>query len=364
MGAAPGSFRLGYLDWLRGITVLVMIEAHSFDAWTRPDEKARIAYGYLMMLGGMAAPAFLFMAGVAVALAAAAHLRRGLTPTQAARRVERRGGQVFLYAFLFRVQSFALGGFANAPGLLKVDILNIMGPAIAVSAAAWRVPGGRLRRALVLAAGAAALTMATPAIREAAWLAPWPDPIEWYFRPDPGKGTFTLFPWAGFVLAGAVLGMVIDGGARWAPWRLHAGIASAGVALVGFGYWASWQAPLFPDARFWTTSPTFFMIRVGLLVLAVAAAWLWSVRPWPRLFQIRPLEVLGLGSLFVYWVHVELVYGGAGRALRRQLTLEQGVVAWCLLSLGMYFLLLGWMRLGPGRARIRESLLTYFNRDS
>ena len=73
--SAPG--RLGYLDWLRGVTVLVMIEAHAFDAWTRPDEKARAAYGWLMVLGGMAAPAFLFMAGIAVALGAAAHVRRG-----------------------------------------------------------------------------------------------------------------------------------------------------------------------------------------------------------------------------------------------------------------------------------------------
>jgi len=67
--SAPG--RLGYLDWLRGVTVLVMIEAHAFDAWTRPDEKARAAYGWLMVLGGMAAPAFLFMAGIAVTYALA-----------------------------------------------------------------------------------------------------------------------------------------------------------------------------------------------------------------------------------------------------------------------------------------------------
>jgi uncharacterized membrane protein len=364
VSAAPGSARLGYLDWLRGVTVLVMIEAHSFDAWTRPEEKARVAYGYLMMLGGMAAPAFLFMAGVAVALAAAAHLRRGRTPVEAARRVERRGWQIFLYAFLFRLQSFTLGGFANAPGLLKVDILNIMGPAIAVSAAAWRVPGTRMRRALLLAAGAAAISLATPGIREAAWLTPWPDPFEWYFRPDPGRGTFTLFPWAGFVLAGAVLGVALDGGARWAPLRLHAGVAAAGVALAALGYWASWQPPLFPAARFWTTSPTFFVLRVGLLVLAVAVAWAWSVRPWPRLIRSRPLEVLGLGSLFVYWVHVELVYGGASHAIRRQLTLEQGVVAWCLLSLGMYVLLLGWMRLAPTRARIRESAISLIKRET
>lgn len=350
--------RLGYLDWLRGVTVLVMIEAHCFDAWTRPDEKARVAYGWLMVLGGMAAPGFLFMAGIAVALGAAAHLRRGRSPVEAARLVERRGWQIFFFAFVFRFQSYVLGGLSNASGLLKVDILNIMGPAIVVAASVWRVPGGRLRRATVLAFGAVLIAVTTPAIREAGWLSAWPDPLEWYFRPDPGKGTFTLFPWAGFVLAGAALGVALDGGRAWAPWRLHTVVSLAGLCLVGAAYWASWQPPLFPTARFWTTSPAYFGLRVGLLVVCVAAAWLWSIRPWPCLIAARPLEVLGVGSLFVYWVHVELVYGGATRPLRRQLTLEQGAMAWATLTVGMYLLLLGWNRLGPVRARFREAFLS------
>ena len=30
-----GASRRGYIDWLRGISVLIMIEAHTLDAWTR-----------------------------------------------------------------------------------------------------------------------------------------------------------------------------------------------------------------------------------------------------------------------------------------------------------------------------------------
>jgi uncharacterized membrane protein len=359
VSASSAQGRLGYLDWLRGVTVLVMIEAHAFDAWTRPEEKARAAYGWLMMLGGMAAPAFLFMAGIAVALGASAHMRRGRSSAEAARLIERRGWQIFLYAFVFRLQSFILGGFANAVGLLKVDILNIMGPAIVAASYVWRLDGSRVVRALVLAGGAALIAATTPAIRDAAWLSAWPDPLEWYFRPDPGKGTFTLFPWAAFALAGAVLGLALDGGRNWAPWRLHAAIGLAGLALAAASYWAAWQPALFPTARFWTTSPAFFALRVGLLVSMVAVAWLWSVRPWPRLTAWRPLEVLGVGSLFVYWVHVELVYGGATRMLRRQLTLEQGAVAWVAFTAGMYLLLLGWNRLTPARARFRGSFLSH-----
>ena len=357
MSASTAQGRLGYLDWLRGLTVLVMIEAHAFDAWTLPEQKARTAYGWLMVLGGMAAPAFLFMAGIAVALGAAAHMRRGRSPVEAARLVERRGWQIFLYAFVFRLQSYTLGGFSNAAGLLKVDILNIMGPSIVAAACVWRLPGTRLRRALVLAAGAAVVAMSTPAIREAGWLSGLPDPLDWYFRPDPGKGTFTLFPWAAFVLAGAVLGLALDGGREWPPWRLQAVVALTGSLIVATSYWASWQPAVFPTARFWTTSPAFFALRVGVLVVLVAVAWLWSARPWPRLSTLRPLEVLGAGSLFVYWVHVELVYGGATKPLRRQLTLEQGAVAWVVFTAGMYLLLLGWNHLGPARAKFRESFL-------
>jgi uncharacterized membrane protein len=346
----PARVRLGYLDWLRGWAVLIMIEAHVFDAWTRPDEKAREAYGLLMVLGGMGAPSFLFLAGVGVALAASAHMGRGRSHVEASRIVRRRGWQIFLYAFLFRFQSYVLGGFTYAAGLLKVDVLNVMGPAMVVTASAWRLPGTRTTRALALAAGTVAIATMTAAVRDAAWPAVLPDFLEEYLRPSPGRGTFTLFPWAGFVLAGGVLGVAIDGGRRWAPWRLHLAITLAGLVLAGGAWWASHQPALFPTARFWTSSPAFFALRVGLLVLAVPVAWLWSVRPW-RLSDVRPLEVLGVGSLLVYFVHVELVYGWISTPLKRSLTLEQGAIAWLLLTVAMYGLVVAWERRRAAKAQ-------------
>jgi uncharacterized membrane protein len=355
VSGSRGSHRLGYLDWLRGVAVLIMIAAHSFDSWTRPEEKAREAYGLLMVIGGMGAPAFLFLAGTGVALAAAAHLRRGRTSQEASRLVRRRGWQVFLFAFLFRVQSFLLGGFTNPAGLLKVDVLNIMGPAMVASAAAWRLPGSRLSRAVALSAAAIAVACLTPAVRDAGWPALLPDFLEAYLRPTPGSGAFTLFPWAGFVIAGAVLGLALEGGRDWPAWRLQTTLAMAGLALASSAYWASFQPPLFPTARFWTSSPVFFAMRVGLLVLAVPLAFIWSERRW-RLTRARPVEFLGIGSLFVYFVHVELVYGWIANPLKRQLTLEQGAVAWLLMVGVMYGLLLSWTASAALRLQLREGL--------
>jgi hypothetical protein len=59
---------------------------------------------------------------------------------------------------------------------------------------------------------------------------------------------------------------------------------------------------------FWHTSPNFFFIRLGLLLLILAAvyAWCrWGVATW----SFSPLIQLGQTSLLVYWVHIDFVYG-------------------------------------------------------
>ena len=82
--------RRAYIDWLRGISVLIMIEAHTLDAWTRLSERGNALYGWAMIVGGFAAPAFLFLAGLSMALAAGSRLRRGTTGEETASLAMRR----------------------------------------------------------------------------------------------------------------------------------------------------------------------------------------------------------------------------------------------------------------------------------
>ena len=133
--------RHAYLDRVRGVAVLIMIEAHVLDAWTRAADRTRPGFGYAMMLGGMGAPLFLFLAGVAVVLSAESKLRKTGDFQAAWTAARNRGWQVFGLAFLFRLQSYILSGGFSAVSLLKVDILNIMGPSIAM--AAWWGRGPR-----------------------------------------------------------------------------------------------------------------------------------------------------------------------------------------------------------------------------
>ena len=261
--------RLAYLDWVRGAAVLIMIEAHVLDSWTSVSERTRPLFGYAMVLGGFGAPLFLFLAGIAVVLSAESKHRRTGAFGPSWRTAEKRGWQIFGLAFLFRLQSYVLSGFQNAVSLLKVDILNIMGPAMALTAMTGRAAARQGARGALFAGAALAIALLTPIIRTTSWLSWLPDPVEWYFRPTPGRTNFTLFPWAGFVFAGAAVGELLDArrgaeaGGSASP-RFQARLAAAGATLaVGF-YFASFLPSIYDRSEFWTSSPVFFLMRVGL----------------------------------------------------------------------------------------------------
>ena len=176
-------------------------------------------------------------------------------------------------------------------------------------------------RGVLFAVGACAISLLTPIVRVMPQLAWLPDPIEWYFRPTPGRTNFTLFPWAGFVFAGAAVGVVIDGlrvpeRAR----RLQVTLAVAGALMVWLAHEASFRPPLCAPSQYWTTSASFFFLRVGILTLLLPIGYLWEHAPFRhKLSSWSPLEELGRASLFVYWIHVEMVYGFFSRPIRRSL---------------------------------------------
>jgi uncharacterized membrane protein len=328
--------RRTYLDVLRGLAVLVMIEAHVIDSWTRAADRGSPAFAWSLMLGGFGAPLFLFLAGVTVPLSAASKARRHGDDRAAALAVEKRGLEIFLLAFLFRVQAFVLSG-SSPNTLLKVDILNIMGPAIVATAFLWGLATSTRARLVTFATTTAAIALSTPIVRAFGWLAWLPDPIEGYIRPVPGLTNFPLFPWAAFVPAGAIAGVLIDR-ARTSVQeaRLNAGLAIAGVLLAVAACGASLLPTPYARSDFWTSSPSFFFLRTGLMTFAIAAAYAWEQRPGAGR-RWSAMRALGQSSLFIYWIHVELVYGLISMPLHAAMTLRQ---AWAALGLFCLFMLL------------------------
>jgi uncharacterized membrane protein len=317
---------------VRGLAVLIMIQAHLFDSWTRADARGSWQFAWAMIVAGFGAPMFLFLAGTSVALSAGSKYRRSGDATAAARAVMKRGAWIFFLAFIFRVQAWILG-WGPPRTLLKVDILNIMGPSIVVAAALWGA--FRTTRARCVAAGGVALAIAlvTPIVRTTAFLDPLPNPVEAYLRPIPGLSNFFLFSWSGFVFAGAIAGILLDDArSPHTEARINRWLFGAGAALAAGAYAASFLPTPYAQSEFWGSSPSYFLLRTGILLALIPIAYTWQ-RMAPGAWS--PLQQLGRTSLFIYWIHVEMVYGLISLPIHKTLTHSQAWVAFGLFTMFM-----------------------------
>ena len=323
-----------------------MVGAHVSDAWTRQEDRGRMLYMYVVFIAGLAAPLFLFLAGLTLSMAASARASK-VGHAAAASLARWRGLQIFALAFLFRLQSQLLGWGALI-NFLKVDILNVMGLTMIASAIIWGLSRNRMLRIAMFAIATITVTMTTPLVREAGIVASLPDAIEAYIRPLPGRTTFNLFPWSAFLFGGAIAGeLVYAARTEVEERRLQGALLVAGIIGIVAGYAASFRPSIYPVANFWTSSPTFFFLRLGVctalipIARAVDAFHQFARRNFSKVFSEpdvpgRVITTLGRSSLFVYWIHVEMAYGGLSRPLKRALPLEVSLVAWIALCAALY----------------------------
>ena len=131
--------RRPYIDWLRGLAVLIMIEWHAVDAWTAAEARGSEAFRIAALVGGWAAPLFLFLAGVAVPLAGASNDAKGAAwiagrPPGPSRCAAGRCSPSRTSSGFSRFSSICRRRWSS---LFKPDILNILGLGLVAAAFCW-----------------------------------------------------------------------------------------------------------------------------------------------------------------------------------------------------------------------------------
>jgi len=325
-----------------------MIEAHVLDSWTLRSERSSMLYGYLNLVGGFAAPLFLWLAGLSLVLAAERAYVRSGNRAVAGKALARRGAEIFVLAFLFRAQAFIVSPGNPLVSLLRVDILNIMGPAMVATALLWWASGRQAVALVTCGIAASLIALVTPIVRTAAWLPYVPAAVQWYISPAGNHSTFTLFPWAGFVFAGAAAGVLLASADQRREGAMLLRLAIAGGVIAAGSYAASYQPSIYEASSFWTTSPTYFGVRAGAMMVALAG--LYTLGPLAARLPSASgvLARLGRHSLFIYWIHVELVYGYATLFLHHRLPIWLNAVAYIAMcfflygALGVRDVVVGW----------------------
>src|SRR5947207_2410846 len=91
---AAAAARVRAIDWLRGLAVVLMIQAHGFDAWLLPEAKVGWGYWLVRHMSGLPSRMFLFLAGVSAALRFERQLARGVQAAVMRAQIARRGAQI------------------------------------------------------------------------------------------------------------------------------------------------------------------------------------------------------------------------------------------------------------------------------
>ncbi len=338
------SYRLEYLDWVRGLAALITLQGHVFDSFTRQDLRTGSAFMLSQFVGGMPPAIFLFLTGVTLAFLMDSTERKGMSPAFRVIEAFRRSGYLFFLAFAFRLQAFIFAfPAASWQDLLKVDVLNCMGFCMAIySVLAVFTTRERIRYAAILGIAVAA---AAPLISQMDWShVPWM--VRAYLVPD--YRFFGFFPWGAYLAFGICAGSVIrsvpaESTERMMQWAALLG----GLLILGCRYFADGPFQIYAKADYWLNHPAQILSKVGvtLLILPVAFLWTrWGVREgaWSLLRQF------GTTSLLVYWVHIELVYGRWFFFLKERLNVPQTLLAAViviLLMLGLSLIRTNWERI-------------------
>ncbi|MEM7135700.1 MAG: heparan-alpha-glucosaminide N-acetyltransferase domain-containing protein [Myxococcota bacterium] len=344
--------RWGALDVLRLVAVVLMVQGHTFTAlldpafrvggWDRPH-----AY-----LHGLTAPMFLFASGLAFGVATfrrwTDHAR---TSPATRRRFERYGWLLFIgYALSLPKMSFRrLFGESsadNARTFFRVDALENIGVSLLVLQALVLVlkrPRPFVAAVFVLGAG---LVFGAPA----AWRMPaealLPLALAAYVNVNTGS-ILPLFPWAGFIFAGVLTAYgCLDRSMSLRPHRAF------GLGVTGLLLW--WVATAlaqhgfncFGEHNYWKTSPIFFFVRLGLLLLGLSLlcfgeALVTRRSTAPKSDSPGWMARTAQETLVIYVTHLFLLYGspinhGIARFYRNDLSIAMAsAVALLILSVSV-----------------------------
>src|SRR5216684_2422258 len=358
--------RLAHIDWMRGLACVLMFQTHCYDSWLSPEARKSPLFAWSQLGGTLPAPLFIFLSGISFALVTEKLREKGAPRNEIAKTTIKRGGEIFGLALLFRVQEFALGyPWSPWTDLLRVDVLNILGLSMIlmgllcwISASAKSTMGDagssagtvsvvtRLRNNAIVAGlfAAALAAMLTPPL----WTThrpkflPWPlesyiNGVHIFDKPQPWL--FPLFPWSGFAFAGLAVGFFLFSGVAKRKQELMF------FALGGTGILACALSVLFDSSPirlyavydYWHSSPNFFLMRCGILLVILFLVYAWCRWGFAQR-GFSPIIQLGNTSLLIYWVHIEFVYGRFSILPKRQCSVLKASAGLLTIFLAMVLL--------------------------
>ena len=354
--------RLVFIDVLRGLATVAMIEVHVVNALLAPTLREGMVFRIVDALNGLVAPTFLFCAGFGLARTLQKAWSDGSQWRPRTYQHLRRCGGLFVLGYILHATplvGLAHGhdgeslGDARATILrafLQADILQVIALALAVLALLAATTRSRERFIAAAAIACVGAILVTPAIRSFD-VSRWPMAVQPYFS-DHVESQFPLFPWLAFAVAGAGVGSLAGDKLGWAR---TLGWVGVGCVLLAAGAASLPADLLFPPHHAWNTGPAASFARLGAVCLLGG-----GLARDPPISTTSPagraVLLLGEHSLLIYFVHIAVVYGRNPLSLRSRIGPTMGwgasLIIWGLVTVAMLALALGKRAIATNRVRL------------
>jgi len=306
--------RVIFIDLLRAIAVLQMVQGHTIDVLLAPELRTAEfpIYNIWYFLRGMTAPIFMFTAGTTFTYLFKS-VRKPFEENYRVKKGIRRALLLLFIGYILRYPSWTIVDFSEVTAeawqtFFIVDVLQLIGfSLLLVLLILFVTEKLKLNFTVTFIASAALIFLASPFMENINWNSYLPAPIAAYLYSGSGS-LFPIFPWAGYVVSGAVLGSYLAQNPmvfKSSRFSILLAIVGAVFSLIALFSYLILQAYGIESINPQVTPNTIFF-RMGFVLLLTAVVSYISLRV-ERIPQL--IILVGRNTLLIYVVHLIILYG-------------------------------------------------------
>jgi len=306
--------RVIFIDLLRAIAVLQMVQGHTVDVLL--SQVFRTAefpiYNIWYFLRGMTAPIFMFTAGTTFTYLFKS-VKKPFEENYRVKKGIRRALLLLFIGYILRYPSWTIVDFSevtaeNWQTFFIVDVLQLIGfSLLLLLLILFFTAKLKLNFMVTFISSAVLIFLASPFMENINWISYLPAPVIAYLYSGSGS-LFPLFPWAGYVISGAVLGSYLAQNpmvfktSRFSKFLAILGLSFSLIALFSYLILQAYGIEIINPQ----VTPNTIFFRMGFVLLLTALVSYISL----KVDRIPHLIILvGRNTLLIYVVHLIILYG-------------------------------------------------------
>ncbi|MFI5236774.1 MAG: heparan-alpha-glucosaminide N-acetyltransferase domain-containing protein [Ignavibacteriales bacterium] len=306
--------RVIFIDLMRAIAVLQMVQGHTIFVFLSQEFKSTElpAYAVWNFLRGMTAPIFMFTAGT-VFIYLFRLVKKSFWENYRVKKGIKRAFLLLFLGYIMKYPTWTVFDFSEVTEekwqlFLAIDVLQLIGFSLLILLTILYITEKlKLNYTAMFTISSGIFFLLSPFTDVVNWNLILPEPIAAYLYSGSGS-LFPLFPWAGYVISGGLLGSYLSENplvfksSRFSILLAVFGGAFTLTALLSELFLQMLQIQVYNPQ----TTPSTIFLRVGFVLLLTSAVSYIAL----KLNSIPQLLILvGRNTLLIYFIHLIILYG-------------------------------------------------------